>query len=161
MINYKRVVVDELIPYAREDKRIVLLVSDMGFGVVDKFREEFPDRIFNVGIMEQGAVSIAAGMATTGLIPIVYSIMNFLVFRAIEQLRNDVVLQGLNVKFISTGANDYFKQLGSSHICGDDDLKLMEIINMPVYNPYAIPEKNFDQLFNSWITSKKAGYLRI
>jgi len=53
--------------------------------------------------MEQGTVGIAAGMAMTGLIPIVYSIVNFLAFRSLEQIRNDVVMQNLNVKFIATG----------------------------------------------------------
>jgi len=161
MSNYRRIIVDKLIPYALEDKRIVLLVSDMGFGVVDKFREQLPDRIYNVGIMEQGSVGIAAGMAMTGLIPVFYSIVNFLAFRAIEQVRNDVVLQNLNVKFISTGVDNYFKQLGDSHLCGQDDIKLMELINMPVYNPYQSPEVSFDETLNKWITSENTGYIRV
>lgn len=107
--NYRRDIVNRIIPYVRKDKRIFLLVCDMGFGVTDKFKEEFPNKILNMGMMEQGTVSIAAGMAMSGLIPIVYSIVNFLVFRAIEQIRNDVVMQNLNVKFIATGANNYFK----------------------------------------------------
>ena len=109
--NYRGEIVDAIISYAREDKRVVLLVCDMGFGVTDNFKREFPDRIFNMGIMEQGTVGIAAGMAMSGLIPVVYSIVNFLVFRAIEQIRNDVVIQNLNVKFIATGANNYFNFL--------------------------------------------------
>lgn len=161
MNNYKRIIVDKIISYAREDERIILLVSDMGFGVINKFQEEFPDRVYNVGIMEQGAVGIAAGMAMTGLIPVFYSIVNFLAFRALEQVRNDVVLQNLNVKFISTGVNNYFKALGNSHICEEDDIKLMELIKMPVYNPYETPEINFDKLFDSWITSSKTGYIRV
>ncbi|MCK7521166.1 MAG: hypothetical protein MZV64_27515 [Ignavibacteriales bacterium] len=80
--NYRKQVVDKIIPYAREDERIILLVGDMGFGATDKFKAEFPDRILNVGIMEQGTVGIAAGMAMTGLIPIFYSIVNFIVYRA-------------------------------------------------------------------------------
>ncbi len=174
MNNYRRIVIDKLIPYAREDKRIILLVSDMGFGVVDKFRDEFPYRIYNMGIMEQGSVGIAAGMAMTGLIPVFYSIVNFLVYRAIEQVRNDAVLQGLNVKFIGTGVNNYFKALGSSHICEGDDIKLMNLINMPVYDPYDInchceenpqdatwQSKNFDNLFDNWIMSENTGYIRV
>jgi transketolase len=133
----------------------------MGFGVVDKFNENFPDRIFNMGIMEQGTVGIAAGMAITGLIPIVYSIVNFLAFRAIEQVRNDVVMQNLNVKFIATGVNNYFSFLGFSHCCGDDDKKIMHLINMEVYDPYETENVNFDKLVKEWITSKEAGYIRV
>ena len=67
-----------------------------------------------MGIMEQGTVGIAAGMTMTGLLPIVYSIVNFLAFRATEQIRNDVVMQSLNVKFIATGVNNYFNFLDNN-----------------------------------------------
>src|SRR3989339_2166083 len=159
--NCRKDIINKIIPYARKDKRIVLLVCDMGFGVTDKFKEEFPDKIFNMGMMEQGAVGIAAGMAMTGLIPIVYSIVNFLVFRAIEQIRNDVVMQNLNVKFIGTGANNYFKFLGYSHCCGEDDKKIMKLINMRVFDPYEKVEIDFNKMLKGWITDKSAGYLRV
>ncbi len=134
--NYRKEIVNSIIPYARKDDRIVLLICDMGFGVADGFANEFPDRVFNMGIMEQGTVGIAAGMAKTGMIPIVYSIVNFLAFRALEQIRNDVVMQEENVKFIATGVNNYFKFLGPSHYCGQDDKTLMNLINMNVFYPY-------------------------
>jgi transketolase len=159
--NYRGEIIDAIIPYARKEKKIVLLVCDMGFGVTDKFKEEFPDRIFNMGIMEQGTVGIAAGMAMTGLIPIVYSIVNFLAFRSIEQIRNDVVLQDLNVKFIATGVNDYFKFLGPSHCCGNDDIKIMQLIKMKVFDPYYKKKINFNEMVEKWIMDKKAGYIRV
>lgn len=160
-INYRGEIIDAVIPYAIKEKKIVLLVCDMGFGVTDKFKEEFPDRIFNMGIMEQGTVGIAAGMAMTGLIPIVYSIVNFLAFRAIEQIRNDVVLQDLNVKFIATGVNDYFKFLGPSHCCGNDDIKIMQLIKMKVFDPYDNKNVNFNEMVEKWIMDKNAGYIRV
>jgi len=160
-VNCRRIIVDSIMPFAREDKRIYLLVCDMGFGVTDVFRDEFPDRIFNVGIMEQGTVGIAAGMAMTGLVPIVYSIVNFLAFRALEQIRNDVVLQNLNVKFIATGVNNYFSFLGNSHCCGEDDKKIMNLIGMKVFDPYEKKNVNFKQLVKEWITDEKSGYVRV
>ncbi len=159
--NYRGNIVDAIIPYAKKDKRIFLLVCDMGFAVTDKFKEEFPDRIFNMGIMEQGTVGIAAGMAMTGLIPVVYSIVNFLAFRALEQIRNDVILQDLNVKFIATGVNDYFKFLGPSHTCGEDDKKIMQLIGMKVFDPYEKEGTDFNQIVEKWINDKKAGYIRV
>ena len=159
--NYKGEIVDAIIPYARKDNRIILLVCDMGFSVTDKFKEEFPDRIFNTGIMEQGTVGIAAGMAMTGLIPIVYSIVNFLAFRAIEQIRNDVVMQDLNVKFIATGVNDYFEFLGPSHCCGNDDKKIMQLINMEVFDPYETRNVNFNEIVGKWLLGAHAGYIRV
>lgn len=158
--NFRREIVDKIVPYFRKDERFYLLVCDMGFGVIDELRKEFPKRIINCGIMEQGTVGIASGMSMSGLVPVVYSIVNFLAFRALEQVRNDVILQELNVKFISTGVNDYFKFLGPSHSCGQDDVKLMDLIKMKVYDPYT-DKKPFDKLVDEWITSKEAGYIRV
>lgn len=159
--NYRSDIVDSIVPFARDDKRIHLLVCDMGFGVTDMFRNEFPDRIVNVGIMEQGTVGIAAGMAMTGLVPIVYSIVNFIVYRALEQVRNDVVLQNLNVKIIATGVNNFFDFLGPSHCCGSDDIALMRLIGLNVFDPYEHNGVNFKSLVHSWITDTKAGYIRV
>lgn len=159
-VNFRREIVDAIIPYFRSDKRYYLLVCDMGFGVTDNIKKEFPERVINCGIMEQGTVGIAAGMAISGLIPVVYSIVNFLVFRALEQIRNDVVLQGVNVKLIATGVNDYFKFLGKSHCCGQDDIELMKLIHMKIYDPYA-EEKDFRELIDLWMSDDEAGYMRV
>ena len=159
--NYRKEIIKSIIPYARKDERITLLVCDMGFGVIDDFKREFPDRIFNMGIMEQGTVGIAAGMAMTGLIPIVYSIVNFIAFRSLEQARNDVILQDLNVKFIATGVNNYFKFLGPSHCCDEDDKKIMELIHMKVFDPYEDNSICFEKMVEEWITDSKPGYIRV
>ncbi len=161
IVNFRKEIIDRLVPYAKEDKRIVLLVCDMGFGVCDKFKSEIPGRIFNTGVMEQGTVGVAAGMALSGMIPIVYSIVNFLVFRSLEQVRNDVMLHNLNVKFIGTGAENYFKFLGPSHYCNQDDVKIMNLIGMPVFNPYEKLDIDFDKMVKDWITDTKAGYIRV
>lgn len=158
--NYRKDILDALIPKFRVDKRFYLLICDMGFGAVDKILKEFPGRVINCGIMEQGTVGIAAGMSLSGLIPIVYCMVNFLAFRSIEQIRNDVVLQRLNVKFIATGANNYFKFLGPSHCCGTDDIRCMELIRMKVYDPYTSTTA-FPELVKNWITSPKTGYFRV
>jgi transketolase len=159
--NYRKDVVNILLEHAIDDERIVLLVGDMGFGAIDAFKKELPHRIFNFGIMEQGMVGVAAGMAMSGLTPVVYSIVNFLVFRSLEQIRNDVILQDLNVKFISTGVNDYFKFLGPSHCCGDDDKKIMKIIGMPVFDPYEQESTDFKSMISEFVKSPKAGYVRV
>lgn len=160
MNNFRKDIVDSIIPYFRDDERYHLLVCDMGFGVVDKLRQEFPSRVINCGIMEQATIGIAAGMSLSGLKPIVYSIVNFLVFRALEQIRNDVVLQNLNVKLIATGVNDYFKFLGPSHCCGQDDIAAMKLIHMNVYDPYA-DKRAFREIVNDWIKTEKPGYIRV
>ncbi len=158
--NYRRQILDALIPYFEKDGRFFLLIADMGFGAIDKFKERFPDRYRNVGIAEQASVSIAAGLAMSGLRPIYYSIVNFLVFRALEQIRNDIVLQELNVKLIGTGANGYFHQLGYSHTCERDDVMLMRLIGMPVYDA-SRPLYNFELTVDNWIRNSSYGYIRV
>ena len=158
--NYRKDILNCIVPYFRADKRYYLLICDMGFGAIDQLNQEFPHRVINCGIMEQGTVGIAAGMSMSGLIPIVYSIVNFLVFRAIEQIRNDVVVQKLNVKFIGNGVNNYFKFLGTSHCSGSDDITIMKLINMNVYDPYACV-RPFNELVDEWIKDDKAGYMRV
>ena len=157
-MNYRKEIINKLIPYFEKDDRYHLLIGDMGFGAVDQMKAKMPKRMTNCGIMEQGMVGIAAGMALSGMIPIVYSIVNFLCFRALEQIRNDVVLQDLNVKFIATGVNDYFEFLGPSHCCGQDDVAIMKIIGMPVYHIF---NRDFDEMINAWIASDKPGYMRV
>ena len=159
--SYRKEIVNALLPYFRRDKRYYLLVCDMGFGVTDKLKSEFPQRVINCGIMEQATVGIAAGMSMAGLIPVVYSIVNFLVYRSLEQIRNDVVLQKLNVKFISTGVNDYFKFLGPSHCCNKDDIALMKLIKMNIYDPYKSAKIDFYKMVENWITDDRAGYIRV
>lgn len=86
---------------ARADEKIVIVSPDsVGAARATKFREEFPDRVIEVGIAEQDAVDIAAGLATTGMKPIVVSYAGFLTMRACEMIRTFVAYPGLNVKFI-------------------------------------------------------------
>ncbi len=86
-----------LVELAEKDKRIVALTAAMpdGTGLVD-FRQRFPDRYFDVGICESAAVAIAAGLAKTGLRPVVAIYSTFLQ-RAFDQIWQEVVLQGLPV----------------------------------------------------------------
>lgn len=160
MKNYRGDIINSIVPYFHKDKRLHLLICDMGFGVIDRLKDEFPGRIINCGIMEQATIGIAAGMSASGLIPIVYSMVNFLVFRALEQIRNDIVLQNLNIKLIGTGANNYFKFLGPSHCCGRDDVSIMELIRMKVYDPYS-DKRSFLKIVDEWLNYKGPAYIRV
>ena len=146
----RKTILNELIPYFK-DPRYYLLLSDVGYRAIDKIKAAYPDRVVNCGIAEQATVSIASGMAKSGLIPIINSIASFLVFRALEQIRVDIVLQKTNVKLIGSGSSDYFQFLDECHWCKDYDIKLMGVIGLPVYST--------DQ-FKEWIESPIGGYIR-
>ena len=150
-MDYRKEIINELIPYFEKDDRYHLACLDSGFGTIDQFIDKFPTRFTNGGIMEQGIVGICAGLAMTGKIPIIFTICNFLCFRALEQIRNDVLLHKLNVKFIGTGAENYFDFLGPSHTCDQDDKKIFDIIGLEVFDPYEgikeLLEKKQDKFF--------------
>ena len=160
-VNFRKEILNELIPYAEQDSKLILLAGDMGFGAIDRFQERFPDRVFNMGIMEQSLIGIAAGLAIAGMHPVVYTMVNFLAFRALEQVRIDLVKQKLNVKLIGTGANDYFDFLGYSHTCGQDDVEIMKVIGLPVHNPYLAENADFAKLVNQWLMIDGPSYIRV
>ena len=82
--------IKNLIAHAKNKKNIFLLVADIGYGVVEEFQKEFPDRFMNVGVAEQNMTGIAAGLASEGYHVFTYSIANFPTFRCAEQIRNDI-----------------------------------------------------------------------
>jgi transketolase len=97
---------------AKKDKKIVLLVGDIGYGIFDEFRKTNPDRFYNVGICEQSLISFASGLALEGLKPWVYTITPFLIERPFEQVKLDIDQQNVNVNLV--GFADY-PTLGPSH----------------------------------------------
>ena len=97
---------------AKKDKKIVLLVADIGYGIFDDFRKEHPDRFFNLGICEQSIISFASGLALEGLKPWVYTITPFLIERPFEQVKLDINQQKANVNLV--GFADY-PTLGPTH----------------------------------------------
>ena len=127
--------VKTLIELARKDERIFLLTPDMGYSVLESFRDEFPDRFLNTGIAEQNTIGVAAGLALTGKIVYVYSIIPFVTMRCYEQVRLDLAYNNLNVKLIGIGAGLTYGSLGPSHHAVEDIAIMRSIPNMTVLCP--------------------------
>ena len=97
--TYTNVFAKALIAEAEHNPKLVAITAAMPGGTgLDKFSQKFPDRIFDVGIAEQHAVTFAAGMATEGMAPFCAIYSTFLQ-RGYDQLVHDVVLQSLPVRF--------------------------------------------------------------
>ena len=107
--------IDELCSAVEKNKNIILLVNDLGFGVVEKFCKKFPINYYNAGISEQSMIGYAAGLAASGKHVFVYSIANFPTFRCAEQLRNDIDYHKLSVTVVSVGAGVGYGNLGYTH----------------------------------------------
>ena len=148
-----------LIELARKDESIALLTGDLGFGVVEKFSSEFPDRFWNCGVAEQSMMSIAAGLAKSGMRPFVYSIANFPTFRCLEQIRNDVCYHDLPVTIVSVGGGLGYGTLGYTHHGIEDIAALRALPNLAIYSP-ADPLETREVLTQIYGENKPA-YLRL
>jgi len=112
--------INELFALAKQDPRIVLIVGDLGFGVVTPFMEQLPAQFLNAGVAEQNMTGMAAGMALSGKIALTYSIANFPTLRCLEQVRNDVCYHNANVKVVSVGGGFTYGAMGATHHAIED-----------------------------------------
>lgn len=127
--------IEELTRLARADRNIVLVVGDLGFGVVGKFAEELPAQFVNAGVAEQNMTGIAAGMALSGRTVLTYSIANFPVIRCLEQIRNDVCYHDANVKIVAVGGGMAYGSLGMTHHATEDLAIMRAMPNIVVLAP--------------------------
>ena len=118
-----------------DDDRIILVNGDLGFGVLDDFRQRFPDQYVNAGVAEQNMTAVACGMALTGARAYTYSIGNFPTLRCLEQLRNDVCYHGANVTVVAVGGGFSYGQLGVSHFATEDLGVMRALPGMTVVAP--------------------------
>ena len=124
-----------ILEFAKVDPRIILITGDLGFGVLDDFQKLLPRQFINAGIAEQSMMSMAAGLASQGYRPFVYSIANFPTFRCLEQIRNDVSYMGNPVTIVSVGSGVSYGPHGYTHHAVED-LSIMRIFsNMRIFTP--------------------------
>ena len=119
--------------YAQPDT--VLIVGDLGFGVVDGFRKKYPKQFLNAGVAEQNMTGLATGLALSGKKVFTYSIANFPTLRTLEQIRNGVAYHELNVTVVCVGGGLAYGALGISHHATEDLAILRAIPNMTVLAP--------------------------
>lgn len=124
-----------LIEEARKDDRIFVITPDLGFSVLEDFEKEFPDRFLNVGIAEANAISIASGLALSGKIVYVYSIVPFVTMRPFEQIRVDLAYMNTNVRLVGVGAGVTYGPAGATHHAIEDIAIMRALPNMTVLSP--------------------------
>lgn len=128
-------VLRELTKLAKKDSRIYLITGDLGYAVLDDFRNTCPARYINAGIAEQNMTALAAGMAYEGYKVFTYSIGNFPTLRCIEQIRNDVCYHRLDVKILAVGGGFAYGNQGITHHATEDIAIMRTLPNMRVYVP--------------------------
>lgn len=119
--------IETLTELAASDPRIWLVTGDLGFSVLEKFAQKFPERYLNVGVAEQNMTGVAAGLAQSGKVVFTYSIANFPTLRCVEQIRNDVCYHEGNVKVVAVGGGYAYGPQGYTHH-GLEDLAIMRTL---------------------------------
>lgn len=127
--------IKELFELAKLDERIVLIVGDLGFGVVTPFIEQLPRQFLNAGVAEQNMTAMAAGMALSGKIALTYSIANFPTMRCLEHVRNDVCYHNANVKIVSVGGGFTYGAMGATHHAVEDIAVMRALPGLMVVAP--------------------------
>jgi transketolase len=120
---------------AETDRRIWLIVGDVGFGATESFAQRFPGRFINAGVAEQNMMGVAAGLALSGKSVFVYSLANFPTLRCLEQIRNDICYHQANVKIIAGGAGLAYGSLGMTHHALEDLAVTRSLPGMTVMAP--------------------------
>lgn len=140
------------------DPRLFVVLADISEDSFGHASRRHPDRVLNVGIMEQTMVSLAAGTALEGFIPVCHSIVPFVVERPFEQIKDDFCYQGLGGNFVSIGASYDYSTHGMTHHGPGDVAILRTLPGMQIVVPGTAAE--FDRLFRQAYANGSPTYFR-
>ena len=125
-----------LIELGKEHENLVVLDADLAAATkTGMFKKVFPERHIDCGIAECDMIGIAAGIATTGMVPFASTFAMFAAGRAFEQIRNSVGYPHLNVKIGATHAGISVGEDGATHQCNEDIALMRTIPGMTIINP--------------------------
>ncbi|HKT37754.1 MAG TPA: transketolase C-terminal domain-containing protein [Ktedonobacterales bacterium] len=141
------------------DERLAVLLADISRPFFAEAFARYPDRTLNLGIQEQTQVSVGAGFALEGYIPVMHSIAPFLVERAFEQIKDDFCFQRLGGNFITIGASHDYSTEGMTHHAPGDVQILRSLPGMRIVVPGAPGE--FDRLFREAYADAAPTYYRL
>ncbi len=127
--------INSLYQLLKKDKNVISCLSDSGTDYDEMIAREFPNQIINFGISENNKVAAAAGLASCGKIPFVYTTSAFLAYRSYEFIRNDVCIQNKNVKLIGMGSGLAWSTLGVTHHTTEDIAALKALPNLTILSP--------------------------
>lgn len=155
----RRAFVEALTQTAERDSRVVFLTGDLGYGTFEDYIARFGPRYVNVGIAEALLVNAAAGLASVGYRPVIYSIASFMTGRAFEQIRFSLAYQKLPVVIVGAGGGYCYSQNGISHHAPDDFALMRQIPGITVTAPGDPAEVR--ELLPQLIALEGPSYIRI
>jgi len=119
---------------AKKDRNIMVITADMGAPSLDQFRKDLPAQFVNVGIAEQNAVTIAAGLALSGKKVFTYAIAPFITLRCLEQIRVESAIMGLPITFVGVGAGFGYPDSGPTHHMLEDIAIMRALPNIIIHS---------------------------
>lgn len=136
----RREFVNTLNELAKTDDKIIVLIPDVGFNYLNNPSLNF--KVVNTGVTEQSTIMIAVGLALSGFKPYVYSMINFVLFRPYEMVRNGIVHHKANVKLLGVKGSKSYAFLGFSHNLNDDgeDRRACDNLNLRSFFPQSNEE---------------------
>jgi transketolase len=147
-----------LLEEMKQNDKIILITADIGYGVLDTLRKEFPSRIINVGASEMLMIGIAVGLCYEGYIPICYTISSFLLYRPFEMIRNYIDYENLNIKLVGSGRDKDYCHDGITHWANDDVTIIQNSFpNIKIYKPDILD----DNIFSDFIKTSSPSYLNL
>lgn len=152
-------IVDLITSLAKKDENVFVITNDAGYGVLDSFIECYPDRYLNVGIAEQNMIGIAVGLAKAGKRVFIYTLANFGILRCLEQIRNDICYQNLNIALIALCCGIYYETQGFTHFGIEDIACVRSFPNTSIYNP--ANNNELELCFNEALSNKGFNYFRL
>ena len=126
---------DEMVKLSQQDSRVVLLTGDIGNRLFDKFKGVDERLFYNCGVAEANMMGVAAGMAMSGLRPVVYTITPFTTTRCFEQIRVDACYHKAPVVVVGTGSGLSYAELGPTHHSLEDMAILRTLPGIHVMAP--------------------------
>lgn len=159
--GYRKPFLETLTELAKKDPKVIFIIGDVGWRYVENYKEQFPNQFLNAGAAEQNLMNVAVGFANEGWKPYVYTMVNFIVFRPYEQVRNNIAYGNANVKLFAVMGSAAYSFLGMSHnIYNDEDKKLMDHLpNIKTYYPQS--EFQVKQFMEFEYNRKGPAYMRI
>lgn len=148
--------ISDIIP---NEKDTVFMTVDIGMWAIKDVLRDYPLRCMNVGIYEDAMMTFAAGIASRGLVPIIFGIQPYLIERALEQIKLDLAYQKMGVNVIGTGAAIDYSKYGYSHYCAEDVALIKQIPGVEFIAPGSA--KQFLTLFNETYRNNHPTFFRI
>ena len=144
---------------SNQNKKFYFLTGDLGFKTFDILKDKLKKMFINIGVAEQNMINVATGLTVSKFPVIVYSIVNFATFRCLEQIRNNIAYENLNIKIISNGAGFSYGALGFTHHGIEDIAIIKSLPNITILTPTYLDQLN--KIINYLLYSKRPVYLRL